>query len=221
MPKSLTATLATVYGSVAEELRRKLGDSQAAQMGPPLAEDIEPAGDAERVRAWNARNPRATDAAMLALAAERYAEHRASGLPEDKAIRATAEDLTHFRYGQRVAIYTYGQVDVRSQVAEAQRMKRLAARETTPDPEPPPPTMPSAEATVADVAGDRHRPAPPPGPPWSRPAERVPGLDGDPAVPMPMGMPPVGPPPMPMPMGMPPVGAPVPMPAPMPGPPPP
>src|SRR4051794_33626850 len=133
MVKPLAPSFATVFGSVAEELKRRIGDAQAAQMGPPVADDIEPAGDDERVRAWNARDPKATDQAMMALARQKYAEHRAAGLPEDKAIKATAEDLTHFRYGQRLAVYTYGQVGYREQIKEAERIAKLAKRDTTPD----------------------------------------------------------------------------------------
>lgn len=156
MPKPLTTGgihLTQVYGSVAEELKRRIGDAQAAQAGPPTSEEVVPATDEALVNAWNARNPAATDDAMLALAQQKFQEHLASGLPADVAQRATAEDLTHFRYGQRLALYTYGQTDFAEQVAEAKRLAKLAARQNTPAPPVPPPTMPSAALTNLTTMG--------------------------------------------------------------------
>lgn len=147
MPKPLTTgalTLGEVYGSVAQDLMTRIGDAQAAQAGPPIGDEIVPATDKDRVEAWHARRPEATDQAMMQLAQQKYAEHRQAGMDDQKAQAATAEDLTHFRYGQRMKLYTYGQVDFKAQVKEAQRLSKLAARDATPDPEPAPPTMPSA-----------------------------------------------------------------------------
>ncbi|HEX6786965.1 MAG TPA: hypothetical protein VF076_07190 [Acidimicrobiales bacterium] len=172
MPQRLPQTFADAYATVSEQLKQRLGDAQAAQMGPPVASDIQPAGDAERVKAWNARNPEATDQAMQQLAAQKYAEHTQAGLPQDQAIKATAEDLTHFRYGQRLPLYTYGQVGYREQIKEAERIARLAKRETTPDPEPPTPTMPSASLTNAQMVPAEA--APEPAPPLGMPPEAVP-----------------------------------------------
>jgi hypothetical protein len=150
MPKPLSTaglSLTQAYGSVAEELKRRIGDAQAAQAGPPVSEEIVPATNETLVDAWNARNPQATDEAMLHLAQQKYQEHIASGMPADVAQRATAEDLTHFRYGQRLKLYTYGQVDFTEQVAEAKRLANLAKHTTTPTPPLPPPSMPSSVLT--------------------------------------------------------------------------
>jgi hypothetical protein len=156
MAKPLTAgalSLTQVYGSVAEELKRRIGDAQAAQAGPPVSEEIVPNTEQLQVDAWNARNPQATDEAMLALAQQKYQQHIASGMTPDVAQRATAEDLTHFRYDQRLTLYTHGQVDFSDQVKEAQRLAKLAARKTTPNPPMPPPTMPSAALTNLTTLG--------------------------------------------------------------------
>jgi hypothetical protein len=156
MPKPLTTGgmhLTQVYGSVAEELKRRIGDAQAAQAGPPTSEEIVPSSEELQVKAWNERNPAATDEAMQQLAAQKYQEHVQSGMPPDVAQRATAEDLTHFRYGNRLKLYTYGQTDFAEQVAEAKRLAKLAARENTPDPPLPPPTMPSAALTNLTAMG--------------------------------------------------------------------
>lgn len=152
MPKPLTAgalSLGDVYGSVARDLMQRIGDAQAAAAGPPIGDEVAPATDKDRAEAWWARRPEATDDAMRQLAAQKYAEHRRAGMDDEKAQLATAEDLTHFRYGQRLKLYTYGQVDFKAQVAEARRLAKLAAREGTPDPQPAPPTMPSAALTNA------------------------------------------------------------------------
>lgn len=153
--------LTMVYGAVANDLMQRLGDSQAAQMGPPTSSEdkVKPATNADRVEAWNARNPEATDDAMMRMAMQKYQEHIAGGMPPDKAQRATAEDLTHFRYGQRLKIYTYGTVGFREQVEAAERMAKIAARESTPDPPPPSPTMPSAALTNLTTLGAASRQA--------------------------------------------------------------
>ena len=164
MATSLKSSLVTVYGSVAEDLMKRLGDSQAAQMGPPTSTEdkVEPATDADRVNAWNAMNPAATDQAMLELARQKYAEHLQSGMDPQKAERATAEDLTHFRYDQRLKLYTYGWVGFKEQVAAAERLAKLAKRETTPDPPAPPPTMTSLQPMFAPRSGTAGRPGQPP-----------------------------------------------------------
>jgi hypothetical protein len=152
MPKPLTSgalSLGDVYGAVAGDLMQRIGDAQAAAAGPPISDEVEPATDKDRAEAWWARRPEATDDAMMQLAQQKYAEHRQAGMDDQKAQAATAEDLTHFRYGQRLKLYTYGQVGFKAQVDEAKRLRRLAARESTPDPEPHPPTMPSAALTNA------------------------------------------------------------------------
>lgn len=148
--------LTMAYGAVASDLLQRLGDAQAAQMGPPTSTEdkVAPATNADRVKAWNARNPAATDEAMLALARQKYQEHLASGMDPQKAERATAEDLTHFRYDQRLPLYTYGMVGFAEQVEAAERMAKIAARETAPNPLPPAPTMPSAAMTNAGMAPD-------------------------------------------------------------------
>lgn len=148
MPK-LQENLAVAYGSVAADLMKRLGDAQAAQAGPPVSEEVEPATDEKRVTAWNARRPEATDEAMMQMARERYQEHLRAGMDPEKAQRATAEDLTHFRYGKRLQLYTDGQIGFQEQVKEAARLAKLAQRKTTPDPMPPAPTMPSARLTNA------------------------------------------------------------------------
>lgn len=156
MPKPLTTgalSLGDVYGSVAQDLMQRIGDAQAAAAGPPIGDDIAIATDADRVEAWWARRPEATDQAMLALAQQKYAEHKQQGMDDQRAQAATAEDLTHFRYGQRLKLYTYGQVGFKSQVEEARRLRRLAARETTPNPDQPPPSMPSAQLTNVQATG--------------------------------------------------------------------
>jgi len=201
MAKPLTIggiTLTQVYGSVAEELKRRIGDAQAAQAGPPVSEEIVPATNDLAVDAWNARNPAATDEAMRQLAEQKYQEHVASGMTPDTAQRATAEDLTHFRYGQRLKLYTYGQVDFKSQVEEAKRLKRLAARTTTPNPPMPPPSMPSAALTNLTTLGEQ------PSSGTAPPNQQLPGLRNEP--PPPPGLPETttnGTPPPPMPEGYP------------------
>lgn len=200
MVKPLTTSFPEVYAAVANDLMTRLGDSMAIQAGPPIGDPVEPATDEDRVKAWNARNPAATDEAMLQLAQQKYQEHIGAGMTPDVAQKATAEDLTHFRYGQRLKLYTYGQVDFKSQVEEAKRIKRLAARASTPYPSVPPPSMPSAiqtnlatDPTLAQTLGV---PPIPPAPPPAAPAAPASlGLTPAPAVPpAPSAAPPLQPP---------------------------
>jgi hypothetical protein len=153
MPKPATTSFARAYAAVGGDLTKRLGDAQAALAGPPIGDKVEPAGDTERAEAWNARHPEATDEAMVHLAVERYQSHRAAGMDEARATRATAEDLTHFRYRNRVKIYTYGMVDFSDQVKEAQRIAKLAQRESTPNPLPPQPDQRTAALTNAQMQG--------------------------------------------------------------------
>jgi hypothetical protein len=153
MPKPLTIAFPQVYVTVAGDLMQRIGDAQAAIAGPPIGDPVEPATDADRVNAWNARNPEATDEAMLQRAQQKYQEHIQSGMPADVAQKATAEDLTHFRYGQRLTLYTYGQVGYTEQVKEAQRLSKLAARTSTPNPPLPPPDQATGALTNLQTMG--------------------------------------------------------------------
>jgi hypothetical protein len=156
MPKPVRPTVRSfpeVYAAVASDLMTRLGDAVAAQAGPPTSEAVIPNTNEAQIDAWNARDPKATDEAMLALARQKYQEHIQAGMPADVAQRATAEDLTHFRYGQRLKLYTYGQVGYSEQVAEAKRLAKLAARENTPNPPLPPPSMPTAALTNLTTMG--------------------------------------------------------------------
>ena len=187
MVKPRTTSFPQVYASVANELMKRIGDSMAIQAGPPVSEEIVPATNDLAVDAWNARDPAATDEAMLALAQQKYQEHIAAGMTPDVAQRATAEDLTHFRYGQRLKLYTYGQTDYKEQVAEAKRLAKLAARKTTPNPPMPPPSMPSAALTNLTTLGAAPQAASPP----SVPAPPLGGLGGSvPTQDPPLGAPP-------------------------------
>jgi hypothetical protein len=172
MPKPPTISFPQIYATAASDLMTRLGDSIAIQAGPPTSEPLVPATEELQVKAWNERNPAATDEAMQQLAIQKYQEHIGSGMPPDVAQRATAEDLTHFRYGQRLKLYTYGQTDFAEQIAEAKRLAKLAARETTPNPPLPPPTMPSAALTNLTGMG---APLPPAGLPTTLPSPG--GLD--------------------------------------------
>jgi hypothetical protein len=125
-------TFTSVYAQVAQDLQRKLGDDLAAQAGPPASMPITPITDAKRVEIWNQRHPEATEQACKQLAAQKYAEHRARGLPEEQAIKATAEDVTHFMYRGRQQLYTLGTTTWTEQVAEAKRLARAAAKSDTP-----------------------------------------------------------------------------------------
>jgi len=200
MPKPLTTSFAQAYAAVGNDLMQRLGDAQAALAGPPIGDPVAPATDADRVKAWNARDPQATDEAMRQLAQQKYQEHIAAGMTPDVAEKATAEDLTHFRYGQRLKLYTYGQVGYAEQVKEAQRLAKLAARASTPYPSVPPPSMPSAiqtnlatDPTLAETLGV---PPIPPAPPPAAPAAPASlGLTPAPAVPpAPSAAPPLQPP---------------------------
>lgn len=129
MPRSLPASFADVYSAVADDLQRRIGDAQAATLGPPASVEVVPANDDLRRQRWTEPHPEATDEAMLAFGQEKYQEHLARGLDPEKAQRALAEDLTHFRYRGRVGLYTHGQVGWKDQVKEAKRLKRLAEQE--------------------------------------------------------------------------------------------
>jgi hypothetical protein len=175
--------LTMAYGAVASDLLQRLGDAQAAQMGPPTSSEdkVAPATNEDRVKAWNTRNPEATDEAMLAMAQQKYQEHLQAGMDPEKAQRATAEDLTHFRYNQRLKIYTYGRIGFNEQVEAAERMAKVAARASTPNPLPPPPTMPTAQLTNGQMAAEPVPPpvAPPPAvPPAPIVAEVAPMVEG-------------------------------------------
>lgn len=116
------------YYAVSRDKLAQLGDSLAQQAGEPAGIEVRPATDRVRVRAWDQKHPEATDEAMIALAAQKYAEHRGRGLADEDARKATAEDLTHFKYRARQALYTQGTTDWKQQVAEATRLSRLSSR---------------------------------------------------------------------------------------------
>jgi len=196
-PRSLPSTFADAYAAVAQDLMGQLGDSLAADAGPPTGVEVVPASEADRVKAWNTPHPEATDQAMWRLAVQKAAEHRAAGLPPDQVERAVAEDLTHFRYRNRQGLYTLGTVSWDEQVREAERLARAAARR---EPEPKPPAPPSP-----------YVPGPPGGPPGPLPGSPPPGMPPRRVPPPPPPGPPIGPPPGPVP----------PSPAPPAGPPPP
>jgi hypothetical protein len=181
---SSSQNLTLVYASVASDLMQRLGDAQAAQMGPPTSKEdkVAPATTADRVKSWNSRKPEATDEAMMEMARQKYQEHITAGMDPETAQRATAEDLTHFRYDQRLTLYTYGQVGFAEQVEAAARMAKLAARESTPDPLLPAPAMPSAAMTNAAYTPTAMAPELPPTP-TNLPMPMLPG----PGIGAPMG----------------------------------
>jgi hypothetical protein len=90
---------------------------------------VTPATDRQKAEAWNTPHPAATDEAMWQVAQQKYAEHRAAGLPEEQAIAATSEDLTHFRYRARQPLYTLGTTSWDEQVKEARRLARIASKQ--------------------------------------------------------------------------------------------
>lgn len=190
MPKSLPATFADVYATVAQTLLKELGDSLAVEAGPPASVEVTPIADPGRAKAWNEPHPRATPEAARALAEQRYAEHRASGMDDEKARLATAEDVTHFIYPGRQAVYMNGTVSWAEQVAEATRMARVATRY----PAPPLPLPPAQLPGVPPM-----QPGPPPGTPpgmasGMAPPGMPPGMEAPPPQGMPQGMPPGMPP---------------------------
>ena len=127
--KSLPSTFANVYATVAQTLLKELGDSLAVEAGPPTTVDVVPITDPGRAKAWNEPAPRATREAAQALADQRFAEHLAAGMDEEKARLATAEDVTHFIYPARQKLYMNGTVSWAEQVREAERLARTAARQ--------------------------------------------------------------------------------------------
>jgi hypothetical protein len=90
---------------------------------------VTPTSDRQKAEAWNTPHPAATDEAMWQLAQQKYAQHRAAGLPEEQAIAATSEDLTHFRYRARQTLYKLGTTSWDEQVKEARRLARLADKQ--------------------------------------------------------------------------------------------
>jgi hypothetical protein len=207
--KPLPSTFADVYATVSQTLLKELGDSLAVEAGPPTSVEVTPIADPGRAKAWNEPAPEATDEAMLQLAEQRYAEHRASGMDDQKARQATAEDLTHFRYRGRQGIYMNGTVSWAEQVREAERMARVAARHPAPPPPLPPAQLPGVPPMALQAAPPRG-PSPaaaslPPGTPPGMPPDIAPmpgGMTG--TAPPPLPGPPQGPQPG-LPQGMPPM----------------
>lgn len=129
MPKrSLPVQFADVYAAVAMDLRRKIGDAQAATLGPPASIEVVKANDDLRLRAWTEPHPEATEEAMLAFGRQKLQEHLAAGMDPARAQRALAEDLTHFHYRGRARLYTAGNIGWKEQVQAAGQMKRLAEK---------------------------------------------------------------------------------------------
>jgi hypothetical protein len=127
--KSIKNSFADAYAAVAQHLQTQLGDNLAVQAGPPTSIPVTPTSDRQKAEAWNTPHPAATDEAMWSLAQQKYAEHRGAGLPEEQAIAATSEDLTHFRYRARQPLYTLGTTSWDEQVKEARRLARLADKQ--------------------------------------------------------------------------------------------
>jgi hypothetical protein len=128
--KARPPTFSEAYYTVSREKLSEIGDALAQQAGPPASVAVTKATDPIRVRAWDQKHPEATDEAMLRVAVQQYQKHRAAGLPDEDARRATAEDLTHFRYRARLPLYTQGTTSWHEQVKEAERLSRLAARKS-------------------------------------------------------------------------------------------
>ena len=147
-PRDLPSSFSDSYAAVAQHLQGQLGDALAAQAGPPTSVEVVPASDQTRVEAWNTPHPAATDAAMWQLAQQKYAEHRAAGLPDEQAQQATAEDLTHFRYRARQPLYSLGTTSWGEQVKEAARLSKLAAKQ----PEGAPPVESAGPAGALPAA---------------------------------------------------------------------
>jgi hypothetical protein len=149
MPKRpLPHSFADAYAATAQTLMRQVGDTMAAEAGPPTSVEVEGVTERQRAAGWNTAHPEATDAAMWQLAQRKYAEHAQAAAagkmnPED-VVAAVAEDLTHFRYRARQGLYTLGTTSWAEQVKEASRLAKLAARAAPPTtPEPAPPGMPA------------------------------------------------------------------------------
>lgn len=186
-PRDVPPTFADAYAATAQHLQSELGDSLAAQAGPPTSVEVTPVSDRQKADAWNTPHPAATDDAMWQLAQQKYAEHRQAGLPEDKAVEATSEDLTHFRYRARQPLYTLGTTSWDEQVLEAKRLSKLAAKQT---PEPQPAASPPAAAAPAALSAPVGAPGTPPGaltgPPGAPgPAAGLPPPPGLPEGPLP------------------------------------
>jgi len=223
MPRPLPSTFANVYATVAQTLLKELGDSLAVEAGPPTTVDVVPITEPVRAKAWNEPHPEATDQAMRELAEQRYAEHTQSGMDDEKARQAVAEDLTHFRYRARMPLYTSGTVSWAEQVREATRLSRAAQRQPVPPPPLPPAQLPGLPRDPMKVRAslDQTFMGTPPGPPPVMASPPSPGVPpgmpsgmppGVPSGMSPPGMPPGAPgdmppnlPPQGMPPGMPPI----------------
>ncbi|MFL5862561.1 MAG: hypothetical protein ACJ780_17595 [Solirubrobacteraceae bacterium] len=190
MPKRpLPHSFADAYAATAQTLMRQVGDTMAAEAGPPTSVEVEGVTERQRAAGWNTAHPEATDAAMWQLAQRKYAEHAQAAAagkmnPED-VVAAVAEDLTHFRYRARQGLYTLGTTSWAEQVKEASRLAKLAARAAPPTtPEPAPPGMPALSEPPTpppDAA-----PAPPGGAPAGPPTtEPTPPPPGAPPAPQP------------------------------------
>jgi len=126
----LPSSFAETYYLVSRDKLRELGDSLAQEAGPPTSVAVDPATEADRVKAWTTPHPRATPQAMAQLAQQKYAEHRGAGMDDEMARLATAEDVTHFMYPGRQPLYMQGTVSWTEQVREAARLAKAAERRT-------------------------------------------------------------------------------------------
>lgn len=153
MPRRLPSGFADVYAAVAQTLLKEIGDPLAAEAGPPASLEVSPITEPVRAKAWNEPHPEATDRAMMELAEQRLAEHLAGGMDDEEARRAVAEDLTHYRYRNRMRLYTAGTVSWAEQVKEATRLSRTASRHPTPPPPLPPAQLPGLPPMAAMSAG--------------------------------------------------------------------
>jgi hypothetical protein len=150
----------------------EIGNSLAQQAGPPASLEVQPLTERDRIKAWNEPHPKATDEAMMQLAVQKYQEHRQKGLPDADARRATAEDLTHFRYRARMALYTQGTTEWTEQVKEAQRLSKLAGKVAEEQPSTTTTTAPGLPALPA--LGAAPQAAPSTAPPTELPTETLP-----------------------------------------------
>jgi len=126
--KGVSNDFALAYAAVADRLRAELGDALAAEAGPPVSIKLAPRTAELTAKQWNEPHPEATDQAMWALAQQKYAEHLQAGMDDATARRATAEDLTHFRYRGRLPLYTDGTTSWQEQVRNAEQMAKEASR---------------------------------------------------------------------------------------------
>jgi hypothetical protein len=143
MPAKLPPSFGDVYAAVAQDLKAELGDATAAKAGVPLDVPVVPATEQDRVDAWSTPHPDATDEAMWQLAQQKFLEHSQAGMDPKTAERATAEDLTHFRYRARQSVYSLGTTSSAEQVREAERLQRAAQRHAAAQ---------SSEVTPSDVS---------------------------------------------------------------------